>query len=85
MELNYWGSTIAKRASYDEDDGEWTLVVERDGNEMTLRPKQLVMATGMSGRPHMPQFPGVERLQGRPAPLLGPSRGPTPTGASGRS
>ncbi len=64
MELNYWGSTTAKRASYDERAGEWELVVEREGEEMTLRPKQLVMATGMSGRPHTPQFPGAERFKG---------------------
>ncbi len=64
MELNYWGSTTARRASYDEANGEWTLVVEREGKEMTLRPKQLVMATGMSGRPHTPRFPGAERFKG---------------------
>ncbi|HET6864963.1 MAG TPA: NAD(P)/FAD-dependent oxidoreductase [Solirubrobacteraceae bacterium] len=64
MELNYWGSTTAKRASYDAQVGEWELLVEREGEEITLRPKQLVMATGMSGRPHTPQFPGAERFKG---------------------
>jgi putative flavoprotein involved in K+ transport len=64
MELNYWGSTTAKRASYDDTTGEWTVLVERGGEEMTLRPKQLVMATGMSGRPHTPRFPGAERFKG---------------------
>ncbi len=64
MELNYWGSTTAKRARYHEEAGEWTLLVARDGEEITLRPKQLVMATGMSGRPYTPQFPGAERFKG---------------------
>jgi putative flavoprotein involved in K+ transport len=64
MELNYWSSTPAKRASYDEDAGEWHVVVERGGQELTLRPRELVMATGMSGRPHTPQFPGAERFKG---------------------
>ena len=64
MELNYWGSTIAQGARYDEDTGEWILNVERDGAEVTLRPKQLVMATGMSGRPHLPQFPGMDVFRG---------------------
>ncbi len=64
MELNYWGSTTAKRASYDTDAGEWSVVVEQDGRELTLRPKQLVMATGMSGRPYTPQFPGMDRFKG---------------------
>jgi putative flavoprotein involved in K+ transport len=64
MELNYWGSSTAKSASYDADAGEWALVVDRDGVEITLRPKQLVMATGMSGRPHIPRFPGMDRFKG---------------------
>ena len=64
MELNYWGSTTAKRARYDADAGEWILVVEHDGRELTLRPTHLVMATGMSGRPHTPQFPGMDRFNG---------------------
>ena len=84
MELNYWGSTTAKSARYDEGAGEWVLVVERDGQEITLRPKQLVMATGMSGRPHTPRFAGHGSLQGRPAPLLRSTRVRMPTAASGR-
>ena len=58
------GSTVAKRARYDEEAGEWELVVERDGSELTLRPKQLVLATGMSGRPHAPSFPGADEFAG---------------------
>jgi putative flavoprotein involved in K+ transport len=64
MELNYWGSTPAMRARYDEDAGEWTVTVERDGAEVTLRPKQLVMATGMSARPRMPEFHGMDEFKG---------------------
>jgi putative flavoprotein involved in K+ transport len=64
MELNYWGSPIANSARYDEHAGEWILGVERDGADVTLRPKQLVMATGMSGRPYVPEFPGMDVFQG---------------------
>lgn len=64
MELNYWGGTTAKRASYDETTKEWTVVVERGGTEITLRPKQLVFATGMSGKPNVPDFKGKERFRG---------------------
>jgi putative flavoprotein involved in K+ transport len=64
MELNYWTSTTAKSARYDEAAGEWEVVVERDGEEITLRPKQLVMATGMSGKPNMPEIPGMDVFQG---------------------
>ena len=48
MELNYWPNTEAKSASYNEQTGEWTVTVERDGQPLVLRPKQLVLATGMS-------------------------------------
>jgi len=64
MELNYWTSTTAKSATYDADAGEWNLVVERDGEEITLRPKQLVMATGMSGKPNVPEIPGMDTFKG---------------------
>ncbi len=64
MELNYWGSTAARHARYDEQAGEWELVVEREGSELTLRPKQLILATGMSGRAHIPRFPGADAFAG---------------------
>ncbi len=49
MELNYWTKSEAKSATFDEKTGEWTVVVDRDGEKVTLHPKQLVFATGMSG------------------------------------
>ncbi|MEA2360323.1 MAG: putative flavoprotein involved in transport [Solirubrobacteraceae bacterium] len=64
MELNYWSSTTAKSARYDEEAGEWLVVVERDGADITLRPKQLVMATGMSGKPNVPEIPGMDVFKG---------------------
>ncbi|QFS83419.1 putative oxidoreductase CzcO [Roseivivax sp. THAF40] len=64
MELNYWAKTEAKSATYDEAKGEWTVVVDRDGEEVTLRPKQLVLATGMSGKMNKPSFPGEDRFKG---------------------
>ena len=64
MELNYWGNTEAKNASYDEATGEWTVSVERDGQAMVLRPRQLVLATGMSGQPNLPSFPGMDVFRG---------------------
>lgn len=64
MELNYWGSTSAKSARYDEAKGEWEVVVERGGEEITLRPKQLVLATGMSGKANWPNFSGMDRFRG---------------------
>lgn len=64
MELNYWSSTTAKKARYDEAKKEWEVTVERDGEEITLRPKQLVFALGVSGYPNVPKIPGAETFEG---------------------
>jgi putative flavoprotein involved in K+ transport len=64
MEINYWSSTTCRSAAHDADAGEWTVVLDRDGEEVVLHPKQLVLATGMSGKPHVPAFPGQDRFRG---------------------
>jgi putative flavoprotein involved in K+ transport len=64
MELNYWSSTEAKSASYDEKTQEWTVEVEREGQPLVLRPKQLVLATGMSGKPNLPSYKGMDTFRG---------------------
>ncbi|MFK8081046.1 MAG: NAD(P)/FAD-dependent oxidoreductase [Granulosicoccus sp.] len=64
MELNYWTKTTAQSATYDESSGQWTVVVDRDGEEVTLTPRNLVLATGMSGKANVPQFKGAERFKG---------------------
>ncbi|MDB6000881.1 MAG: FAD-dependent oxidoreductase [Rhizobacter sp.] len=64
MELNYWGSTTAKHARFDEAKQEWEVVVEREGREITLRPQQLVFALGVSGYPYVPAIPGAETFAG---------------------
>jgi putative flavoprotein involved in K+ transport len=64
MEINYWGSTTAKSAEWDAAAQEWTVTVDRDGEERVLRPKQLVFALGVSGKPNIPVLPGQDIFQG---------------------
>ncbi|MFS8046549.1 NAD(P)/FAD-dependent oxidoreductase [Rhizobium sp. BR 314] len=64
MELNYWTRSAAKSATWDEQAKEWAIVVDRDGEEVVLRPKQLVFATGMSGKANIPDFKGRGRFEG---------------------
>jgi putative flavoprotein involved in K+ transport len=64
MEINYWGSTTAKKARFDEASGEWELVVDRAGQEVVLRPKQLVFALGVSGYANVPKIPGADTFLG---------------------
>ena len=62
MELNYWGSTTAKSATRSGDT--WEVVVDRAGEEVTLRPKHVVIALGVSGKPNVPEVPGQDLFQG---------------------
>ena len=64
MELNYWTRSTVEHATFDEATKEWTVTVDRDGEEVTLRPKQLVFATGMSGKANIPDFPGMDTFKG---------------------
>ena len=64
MGLNYWSSTECSSASYDENTGHWVVDVDRDGKQVSLRPKQLVLATGMSGVPKIPEFLGAAEFKG---------------------
>jgi putative flavoprotein involved in K+ transport len=64
MELNYWHSTECQSAQYDEMAQEWTVTVERAGQTVVLRPKHLVLATGMSGMPNVPEIPGADSFKG---------------------
>jgi putative flavoprotein involved in K+ transport len=64
MELNVWTSTTCQKASFDAARGEWTVEVLRAGKAITLHATHLVLATGMSGIPNEPKFPGMERFAG---------------------
>jgi len=64
MEVDYWGSTTCRSATYDDRTGIWEVVVDRAGTELTLRPHHLVFATGVSGKPSVPAFAGMEGFRG---------------------
>ena len=64
MEVPYWSRTECLSATYDSEAGHWTVLVNRDGEELTLHPTQLVLATGMSGKPSIPTFQGQDVFTG---------------------
>jgi putative flavoprotein involved in K+ transport len=65
MELNYWSSTVCHHAAYDEAAQGWTVAVDRAGEPVVLKPKQLVLATGGAlSAPRTPEIPGAERFAG---------------------
>ncbi|MGW9267054.1 flavin-containing monooxygenase [Gordonia terrae] len=64
MEVPYWSKTTCLSAEYDEAEARWTVEVDRDGERLTLHPTQLVLATGMSGKPAVPSVPGQDVFAG---------------------
>ncbi|GAB3321930.1 NAD(P)/FAD-dependent oxidoreductase [Geodermatophilus aquaeductus] len=81
MEIPYWGGTEVRHAQYDPAAGEWTVDLVRDGEELTLRPRHLVLATGMSGKPNVPVLPGQDVFRGEQHHS---SAHPGPDGYAGR-
>jgi len=64
MELNFWGSTTCLNAQWHDDDQQWSVTVERAGTRQVIRPRQLVLATGLSGLPQRASLPGASRFKG---------------------
>ena len=64
MELNYWVATKCLSASYDEAEKVWTVVVDRVGRHITLKPKHIVFATGAYGPPRRIDLAGAETFKG---------------------
>ena len=64
MELDYWCESECQSAAYDAKKKAWTVKVKRKGKVHTLHPKQLVLATGMSGVANVPALPGRKDFKG---------------------
>ena len=64
MEINYWGLSECINASFDELNDEWTVVVNKNGEEVEIKTKHLVFATGMSGMPNIPSIKNSNQYKG---------------------
>jgi putative flavoprotein involved in K+ transport len=65
MEVNFWTETSFVGASYDEGTARWTATLElADGSRRVVRPAHIIMATSVSGTPHIPQIPTLDRFTG---------------------
>ncbi|WP_457967021.1 NAD(P)/FAD-dependent oxidoreductase [Arthrobacter sp. D1-29] len=65
LDLNLWTSTEFVHGEYDEDAQQWSATVRQaDGTDRTFRPKYLVLATGGSGTPRIPDLPGLQDFTG---------------------
>ena len=65
MECNVWNNTEFLGATFDEEKGEWIAKVKRaDGTERAMRPRHLVIANGVAGKPYSPKLQGLDTFKG---------------------
>jgi putative flavoprotein involved in K+ transport len=65
MELNFWTGTEFQGGSYDEAEARWTVTFRHaDGSRRVMRPRHIVMATGVSGIPNRPELAGLDAFKG---------------------
>jgi putative flavoprotein involved in K+ transport len=65
MELNFWTGIEFEGGTYDEKEERWSVVLRRaDGSKRTMHPRHVVMATGVSGIPNLPDIPGLKNFTG---------------------
>ncbi|MEJ0076960.1 MAG: NAD(P)/FAD-dependent oxidoreductase [Alphaproteobacteria bacterium] len=64
LELNYWTGTELVGGVYDEAEQRWRVTLRRDGETRTIRPRHVVLATGVSGIPNIPDIPSLKNFAG---------------------
>lgn len=65
MEVDYWPRTDFQGARWDAQAGCWVArLALADGSIREMRPRHIVMATGVAARPNMPQIPTLEHFAG---------------------
>ncbi len=65
MELNYWAATEFKGGTYDDSAQLWTVTINRHGQTRIMHPRHVVMATGVSGIPNVPEIPALRHFRGK--------------------
>jgi cation diffusion facilitator CzcD-associated flavoprotein CzcO len=65
MELNFWTATEFESGAYDEAKGRWSVVLRQaEGARREMHPRHVVLATGVSGIPNLPEIPGLKSFTG---------------------
>src|SRR5258708_4931528 len=65
MELNYWTGTEFEGGAYDEQARRWSVTMRgAGGTQRLMRPRHVVMATGVSGIPAIPEIPALRGFRG---------------------
>jgi putative flavoprotein involved in K+ transport len=65
MEINYWPGTEFEGGRYDDAAQPWSVVLRRaDGTVREMHPRHIVLATGVSGIPNIPDIPALRNFAG---------------------
>ncbi len=65
MELNYWTGIEFEGGVYDETQARWRVALRRaDGTVRQMHPRHIVMATGVSGIPNLPDSADLKKFTG---------------------
>ena len=66
MELNYWTGTELEGGRYDEGGKRWSVTLRQaDGSRREMRPRHVVLATGVSGIPNIPEIAELASFRGK--------------------
>jgi cation diffusion facilitator CzcD-associated flavoprotein CzcO len=66
MELNYWTGNEFEGGVYDDGARRWTVRLRgADGSTREMHPRHVVMATGVSDIPNMPDIPALADFRGQ--------------------
>jgi hypothetical protein len=65
MEINCWTGTEFEGGTYDETVGQWSAMLRQGGGTTrVVHPRHIVMATGVSGIPSLPDIPTLRNFAG---------------------
>jgi putative flavoprotein involved in K+ transport len=65
MALDYWTSTEFQGGTYDAGEKRWSVKIKQDGKTRELHPRHVVLATGVSGIPSIPEIPVLKGFPGK--------------------
>lgn len=66
MDIAFWTETSFQGASFDSSSQTWKAKLQlKNGQIRTLQPKHIIMATSVSGTPHIPPIPTLDQFKGQ--------------------
>jgi len=66
LELNFWTGTELAGGTWDDKEGCWNVTLRKsDDSQRTMKPRHIIVATGVSGIPIWPDVPGLDAFKGK--------------------